>query len=87
MLVTVDIPDQLARQYHLDDADCAHQLLVAFVLQRYAEGDLSARQVGEVLGLSFHETETFLHEHRAPSGVSPEHHERGLQNLKDLLAK
>ena len=77
MIVSVEIPDQFARQFHLDQASHSGTLLEAFLLQRYAEGELTAAQVGEVLGLSFQETEQFLHDHRA-SGITPE------ENLEKL---
>jgi hypothetical protein len=86
MIVSVDVPDQFARRFHLDEAPHSRGLLEAFVLQRYAEGELSAGQAGEVLGLSFQETEQFLHKHRAP-GLGPEEHLQGLRNLEDLRSR
>lgn len=81
MIVTVEVPDQFAKQYHLDEAPRTRQLLEAFVLQRFAEGELTTGQVGTALGLSFHETEQFLKDHGAPPNVTPEEH---LQHLADL---
>ena len=43
--------------------------------------DEMTRFYGEVLGLSFHETEQFLHDHGAPPNVTPEEHLRDLANL------
>jgi len=86
MIVTVDIPDQFAKQFHLDEAPRSRQLLESFVLQRYAEAELTAGQVGEVLGLSFEETEQFLHDHGA-LGLTQEEHLRGLKNLERLIAR
>ena len=86
MIVTVEIPDQFAKQYHLDEASHSRTLLEAFLLQRYAEGELTTGQVGDVLGLSFHETEQFLHDHNAP-GLTPEQNFEGLRNLERLLAR
>ena len=87
MIVAVEIPDQLARQYHLDEAPRSRELLEAFLLQRFAEGELTAGQVGAALGLSFHETEQFLQAHHAPAGLGPEEHLRGLRNLERALAR
>lgn len=86
MIVSVEIPDQFAKQYHLDDGSRSRALLEAFLLQRYAEGELTNGQVGEVLGLSFHETEQFLHDHNAP-GLTPEQHLEGVRNLERLLSR
>jgi len=81
MIVSVEVPDKVAKQFHLDDASHARVLLEAFLLQRYAEGELTSGQVGEALGLSFHETEQFLHDHGAPPNVTPEEQLRDLANL------
>ncbi len=86
MMISVEIPDQFARQFHLDDASNSRALLEAFLLQRYAEGELTAGQVGEVLGLSFHQTEQFLYDHNAP-GITPEQNLQGVRNLERLLSR
>jgi hypothetical protein len=81
MIVSVEIPDKIAKQFHLDEASQSRAMLEAFLLQRYAEGELTSGQVGEALNLSFHETEQFLHDHGAPPNVTPEEHLRDLANL------
>ena len=86
MIVSVEIPDQFAKQFRLDEASRSRALLEAFLLQQYAEGELTAGQVGEVLGLSFHETEGFLHDHNAP-GLTPEQNLEGVRNLERLLSR
>jgi hypothetical protein len=86
MIVTVEIPDKLAKRYHLDGTSHSRALLEAFVLQHYAEGELTSGEVGEVLGLSFHETEQFLHDHNAP-GLTPEQNLEGVRNLERLLSR
>jgi hypothetical protein len=86
MIVTVEVPDRFAKQFRLDEGSRSHELLEAFLLQQYAEGELTAGQVGEVLGLSFHETEQFLHDHNAP-GLTPEQNLEGVRNLERLLSR
>jgi len=86
MLVTVQIPDQFARQFHLDDAAHSRQLLEAFVLQRFAEGELTSGQVGEALGLSFHETRQFLHDHNAPPDVTAQEHLQQMADLDEMIS-
>ena len=81
MIVSVEIPDKFAKEFHLDEAARSRALLEAFLLQRYAEGELSSGQVGEVLGLSLQEVEQFLHAHGATPNVTPEDHLRDLANL------
>ncbi len=85
MMVTVEIPDQFAKQYRLDETSHSRALLEAFLLQHYAEGELTSGQVGEVLGLSFHDTEQFLRDHNAP-GLTPEQNLEGVGNLERLIS-
>lgn len=86
MIVSVEIPDQFAKQFHLDEAPRTHVLFDAFLLQQYAKGALSAGQIGEALGLSFQETEQFLFDHGA-KGLSPEENSEGVRNLERLLSR
>lgn len=83
MTVSLEVPDQFAKQFRLDEAAHSRELLEAFVLKRYAEGELSAGQVGQALGLSFYATEKFLHDHSAP-GLGVEEQLEGLENLRKL---
>lgn len=88
MTVTVQVPDQLAEQFHLESDDFhARRFLEAFVLQRFAEGELTAGQVGTALGLSFHQTGQFLHDHQAPPQVTAEEHRTDLANLERILSQ
>jgi hypothetical protein len=65
----------------------SRQFLEAFVLQRFAEGELTTAQVGEVLGLSFHQALRFLHDHNAPPDVTAEEHLRQLADLDEMIAE
>jgi hypothetical protein len=87
MIVNVQVPDQFAKQFHLEDGAQSRQLLEAFVLQRFAEGDLTSGQVGEALGLSFHQTEQFLHDHHAPPHVTADEHRADLRNLDRIFGR
>ena len=84
--VSVEIPDTIAKQFHLDKASQSCTLLEAFLLQRYSEGGLTRGEVGQALGLSFHETEQFLHNHSAP-GLTAEQHLEGVSNLERILSR
>jgi Uncharacterised protein family (UPF0175) len=87
MIVTVQVPDQFAKQFHLDEDAQSRQLLEAFVLQRFAEGELTSGQVGKALGLSFHQTQQFLHDHNAPPDVTPEEHLQQMADLDQMISK
>jgi hypothetical protein len=87
MIVNVQVPDQFAKDFHLDEAAHSRQLLEAFVLQRFAEGALTSGQVGAALGMSFHQTEQFLHDHNAPPHVTADEHRQDLANLEKILGR
>jgi len=87
MLVSIEMPDAIAHLLHLDGAEGKRRALEIFALAGYRSGELSGGQVGELLGLGFHETEEFLHSHGAPAGLGPEEHLRGLRNLERALAR
>ena len=88
MTVTVQVPEQLARQLRQgSDEALSRQFLEAFVLQRFAEGELTAMQVGEALGLSFHQALRFLHDHHAPPDVTAEEHRRQMADLDEMISE
>jgi hypothetical protein len=88
MTVTVQVPEQLAAQlHHASDEARSRQFLEAYVLQRFAEEELTTMQVGEALGFSFHEAQQFLRAHNAPPDVSPEEHLRQLADLDKMTAE
>jgi hypothetical protein len=85
MLVSVEIPDQIARQLHLDGPASHRRALEIFALEGYRTLELSRRQVGELLGLSFYETEDFLKRSNATIPLSMEEYERGSSALRGVL--
>ena len=87
MIVNVQVPDQFAKEFHLEEAAHSRELLEAFVLQRFSEGALTSGQVGAALGLSFHQAERFLHDHNAPPHVTAEEHRQDLANLDKILGR
>ena len=60
MNLTVQIPNELAHQMHLDEPEAQRRALTKIALESYRAGELSRGQVGELLNLSFWETETLL---------------------------
>lgn len=66
MHVTVELPDQVARQWgETPDAVARHVMEFAAV-ESYRVGRLSHRQVGQLLGLDYWQTEDFLRERNVP---------------------
>lgn len=62
MQVSMEVPDQVARQWGQTPDAIARHVLEDAAIQGYRAGRLSHRQVGEVLGLEYWQTETFLRE-------------------------
>ena len=87
MILTLDIPDSLARQMHLDGPEGPRRALEMIALEGYRSVVLSHGQVGELLGMDFHETEAFLKKYDCGPGLTVEQHERGLATLKRRLAQ
>lgn len=85
--VRVDIPDEIVEHLGLDERTCSRQLLEEFVLRQYASGTLSAGEVGDVLGMGFHDREEFLKSRGAPAGLGLEEHLEGVRNLERALAR
>ena len=87
MILRLEIPDSLARLMHLDGPGGPRRALEILALHAYRCVAFSEGQVGELLGLSFHETEAFLKAHNAPPGVDAEGHLRDLRNLEKMTSK
>ena len=87
MILTVEIPDSLARQLHLDGPEGPRRALEMIALEGCRAGDLSRGQVSELLGQSFYETEAFLKEHGCGTGLTIEEYNRDTAALKKLLAE
>lgn len=87
MIVHVEIPDQFASKFPASPSACARELLEAYVLRQFSEGRITSGHVRKLLGLSFQETEEFLHVHNAPPGLGPEEHLRSLRDLEQTLSR
>ncbi len=85
MLVTVELPDPIARHLHLDGPGSSRRALEIFALEGYRTLGLSRRQVGELLGLSYYDTEEFLKRHDAIIPLTMEEHQRGSSALRNLI--
>jgi predicted HTH domain antitoxin len=76
MIVTVEIPDAVARQMHLDGPEAQRRTLVRLAVDGYRVGELSRGQVSELLDLSLWETEALLKEHGSGLGMTFEQYEK-----------
>lgn len=64
--VSVELPDDIARQLEVGGRDLSRRALEALALDAYRTGEITAAQVQETLGLSSRwETEEFLKEREA----------------------
>jgi predicted HTH domain antitoxin len=70
MQVTVELPDQVARQWGDTPDKVAHHMLEDAAIEGYRAGRLSHRQVGEMLGFDYWQTETFFQKRGVPVNYS-----------------
>jgi predicted HTH domain antitoxin len=70
MQITVKMPDQVARQWGENPDAVGRHVLEDAAVEGYRAGRLSHRQVGEMLGLDYWQTEAFLAERHVPLNYS-----------------
>lgn len=87
MIVSIELPDKLANQLHLHEAQADRRVLEMVALEGYRSGELSRGEVGELLGIGFHETEQFLKRHHAEIDLTLEEFDRSSTALDQLLAR
>jgi predicted HTH domain antitoxin len=87
MIVSVDVPDTIATQLHLNGEQGNRRALEMFALEGYRSGELSRGQVSELLGLEFNETEGFLKEHKACIPLTLEEFQRSSEALEEFLSR
>ncbi len=83
MTVTLDIPDEIARELAVAGQELSHAALEALALEGYRRGALTQLHVGRLLGLSRTQTEDFLAKHLALYDYEPAE----LQREAEALAK
>ncbi len=66
MRVTVELPDQVARQWGETPDAIGRHVLEDAAIEGYRAGRLSLRQAGQMLGLDYWATEAFLQERGVP---------------------
>ena len=70
MQVTMEMPDQVARQWGETPAAVGRHVMEDAAIEGYRAGRLTQRQVGAMLGLDYWQTETFLNERAVPLNYS-----------------
>jgi predicted HTH domain antitoxin len=70
MQVTVELPDQVARQWGETPDAVSRHVMEDAAIESYRAGRLSHRQVGEMLGLDYWQTENFLKNREVPLNYS-----------------
>jgi predicted HTH domain antitoxin len=85
MAITLELPDEIEQQLQEEwNGDLPRKILEAVAVEGYRQGALSRGQVGELLGLSFHDTEAFLKGRDASPPYSVEDIEKGRVALEGL---
>jgi predicted HTH domain antitoxin len=85
MNLSIELPDPIARQMHLEGADGQRRALEMLALEGYRSEELSRGQVGKLLGMGFHETEEFLKKNRAFIEYTREEYEQSHAALERIL--
>jgi predicted HTH domain antitoxin len=85
MQVTVELPDRVARQWGETPEAVGRHVLEDAAIQGYRAGRLSHRQVGEMLGLDYWETEAFLKQRGVPLNYSTVDLDADTATLKEIF--
>ena len=70
MQVTVEMPDQVARQWGETPDAVGRHVMEDAAIEGYRAGRLTQRQVGAMLGLDYWQAEAFLNERAVPLNYS-----------------
>ena len=86
MQVTVELPDQVARQWGDTPDAVGRHVLEDAAIEGYRAGRLSQRQAGAMLGFDYWQTEAFLQERGVPLNYSAADLEADNVMLDNILA-
>ena len=87
MQVTVELPDQVARQWGETPDAVGRHVLEDVAIEGYRTGRLSHRQFGQMLGLDYWQTEAFLKERGVPLNYTAADLEADNAALAKILAQ
>jgi predicted HTH domain antitoxin len=80
--IAVDLPEEIAKRLELAWRDVPRGALEAVALEGYRDGTLTRDQVGQLLNLSFWETEAFLKDRQAYLAYAEEDVEQDRSDLE-----
>ena len=87
MDVVVSMPDPIARQWGDTPQAIGRHVVEDAVIERYRAGRLSQRQVGEILGLDYWQTERFLTDRGVALNYSADDLEADQATLDQILPR
>ena len=87
MNVTIEIPERIAQALAARGANVQRRVLEMLAIDGYRTGELSRGQVGEMLSLSFYETEELLHKHNVERGPTVAEYEEDAARFQKILAR
>ncbi len=87
MQVTMELPDQIARQWGETPDAVGRHVMEDAAIEGYRAGRLSQRQVGAMLGLDYWQTEAFLARRTVPVNYSAADLAADSATLEKILSK
>jgi len=87
MQVTVEMPDQVARQWGETPDMVGRHVMEDAAVEGYRAGRLTQRQVGAMLGLDYWQTEAFLNQRSVPLNYSAADLAADNATLEKILAR
>lgn len=87
MQVTVEMPDQVARQWGETPDAIGRHVMEDAAIEGYRAGRLTQRQVGSMLGLDYWQTEAFLNQRDVALNYSATDLDADNATLTNILAR
>jgi predicted HTH domain antitoxin len=85
MHIDVELPEEIAKRLQAEWKDLSRGALEAIAVEGYREGTLTRDQVGQLLGLSFWDTEAFLKRRHALLQYTDEDLEQDRRDIDGVL--
>lgn len=85
MSIIVEFPEQVKQFFGWTEEEMPRKLLELIAIEGYRERLLSRRQVGELLGLNFWETEQLLKEREAHLHLTLEDIQEDVQTMRKVV--
>ena len=85
MHIDVELPEEIAKRLQAEWKDLSRGALEAIAVEGYRDGTLTRDQVGQLLGLSFWDTEAFLKRRQAFLQYTDEDLEQDRRDIDRVL--